>query len=195
MDLGYVRSAAVEAGGGWLPAAVVKRAAVDAGLSIDPLMLELIPLASEHPLPAVSGFRVGAIGQGESGALYFGANLEAAGWALNQTVHAEQATVINAWAHGKRGLKRLAVPAAPCGYCRQFLYELSGAADLEILLAGKPARCLASLLPGAFGPADLGIQGGTPAPARQRLECGDAIGRRICAGCAVVRVPGADCGN
>lgn len=176
MDLAYLRRAAAEAGGGWLPAATVKAAAGDAGMSIDQLMIELIPLASEPSLPAVSGFHVGAVGQGATGSLYFGANLEVAGWPLNQTVHGEQSTVINAWAHGESGLIRLAVSAAPCGYCRQFLYELAGAADLEILLAGKPAQALTSLLPGAFGPADLGVQGGMLAPGRQRLDCPEAAG-------------------
>jgi cytidine deaminase len=41
---------------------------------------------------------------------------------------------------------------------------------LEILLAGRPPEPLAKLLPGAFGPADLGVPGGMPAAALHSLE-------------------------
>ncbi|HEX6374513.1 MAG TPA: cytidine deaminase [Allosphingosinicella sp.] len=133
-------------------------------------MLELITVAAQWARPEISGFRVGAVGEGASGALYFGANLEFEGAALGETVHAEQAVVANAAAHGETGLLRLAVSAPPCGYCRQFLYELANAESLEILLAGmRPAR-IADFLPGAFGPADLGVVGGMLATAAHGLK-------------------------
>ena len=123
-------------------------------------MLELIGVAAGWARPGVSGYKVGAVGQGESGALYLGANLEFEGAGLAQTVHAEQAVVANASAHGETGLVRLAVSAPPCGHCRQFLYELASADRLEIVLSGKQPAKLADFLPGAFGPADLGVAGG-----------------------------------
>ncbi|WP_374616496.1 cytidine deaminase [Frankia sp. AgKG'84/4] len=49
---------------------------------------------------------------------------------------------------------------APCGRCRQLLYE-HGGADLLIATAAGPRR-LGELLPGAFGPDDLPEPG--PAP-------------------------------
>ena len=98
--------------------------------------------------------------RGNRGAIYFGANLEILGCALNQTVHAEQATVVNAVAHGETGLARIAVSAPPCGYCRQFLIELATADQLQVLLAGKPPTRLADYLPEAFGPAELDVAGG-----------------------------------
>ena len=47
-----------------------------------------------------------------------------------------------------------------CGYCRQFLYELATAAALIILLPNAKPVSLSALLPDAFGPRNLGIDGG-----------------------------------
>jgi len=124
------------------------------------LMTDLLPLASHYSLPPVSSFRVGAVGQGSSGAFYLGANLEIAAGALAFAVHAEQSAVNNALLHGEKGLKRIAVTAAPCGHCRQFLNELHLARELEIIVIGRSPMMLSSLLPQSFGPADLGIQHG-----------------------------------
>lgn len=130
------------------------------GAGIGAAMLALIGLAAEWARPEISAYKVGAVGEGESGALYLGANLEFRGASLAETVHAEQAVVANAAAHGETGLVRLAVSAPPCGYCRQFLYELSSASRLEILLSGRTPAKIGDFLPGAFGPADLGVSGG-----------------------------------
>lgn len=145
------------------------------GGNIGAAMLSLIGLASEWARPSISGFRVGAVGEGASGALYFGANIEFEGAALGQTVHAEQAVVANAAAHGETGLVRLAVSAPPCGYCRQFLYELASADRLDIVLSGKAPTRIGDFLPGAFGPADLGVSGGmlTPSARGQAPAAGE----------------------
>ena len=74
---------------------------------------------------------------------------------MSDTVHAEQAATINAWTHGERQLVMLAVTAAPCGQCRQFLAELENAQELRVLIDGIRATTLARLLPRAFGPAEL----------------------------------------
>lgn len=171
MNLERLKQAAHAAGGGWLPAAGAQAAMADSGMPLERLMLELLPLASAFSIAPLSGFRVGAVAQAASGALYFGANLEFAGGPLNWTVHAEQSAVVNALIHERSAPVRLAVSAAPCGYCRQFLFELAGGAQLEILLAGRPPAALATLLPGAFGPAELGVPGGMPASALHSLEC------------------------
>lgn len=154
------RRLAAEAGGARLPAGDVASLLGRSGGGIDELMLALVPLAAELASPPISRFEVGAVGQGASGALYFGANLELTRGPLGDTVHAEQATVVNAIGYQESGLLRLAVSAAPCGHCRQFLWELSTADQLEILVAGRPAERLATLLPRAFGPADLGHRDG-----------------------------------
>jgi cytidine deaminase len=134
-------------------------------------MLELIPLAQARARPELSGFQVGAVGLGTSGALYFGANLEFAGCPVSLSVHAEQAAVINAALHGEVGVLALAVSAPPCGYCRQFLQELATANQLKILLADKPPAKLSDYLPDAFGPTNLGITGGLLTPQQHPLRC------------------------
>ena len=95
-----------------------------------------------------------------SGSLYLGANIEIPGQPLNFSVHAEQAALSNAYMHSDRGVSAIAVTAAPCGHCRQFMQELSPAGDIRILIEAKPAEKLSNLLPLAFGPKDLGFPDG-----------------------------------
>jgi cytidine deaminase len=117
---------------------------------------DLLAEARTLSFAPISRFRVGAVVRGASGALYLGANLEIPGHPLSVTVHAEQAACANAYMHGENGIQSIAVTAAPCGYCRQFLNEFSPDGKLEVLIEGDVPVRLASLLPAAFGPADLG---------------------------------------
>jgi cytidine deaminase len=149
---------------GAVPAAEVARFLASSNMTIDELMLALIPEAQKFALPAISNFFVGAVGLGSSGSLYFGANYEFVGQALSFTVHGEQAATAHAISCGEIGMQKLAVSAAPCGYCRQFLYELTTAATLQILLPNTPAAPLTSLIPDAFGPADLGVTAALMSP-------------------------------
>jgi cytidine deaminase len=144
---------------GVILAADAQQLAADLGVDVDGLMSMLLPFAAEYAKPPVSNFKVGAVSRGLSGNLYYGTNVEFAGEALSFTVHAEQSSVTNAWMNGEEGIDRIAVTAAPCGYCRQFLNELVTA---ERLVVGMPneTRSLAELLPSAFGPRDLGVAGG-----------------------------------
>lgn len=134
-------------------------------IDVRQLMMDLLPLAAAYARVPVSGFYVGAVarGLGDPGCLYFGANMEFGGQALSFCVHGEQSAFTNAWIHGEQGLQALGINAAPCGYCRQFLYELAGGQELEILLSQKDGKYpvvnkLAGLLPQAFNPGDLGIK-------------------------------------
>jgi cytidine deaminase len=154
---------ACQAAGGYLPAAVVNRI-VASGVPLEQLMLNLIPLAQKFAIPTISNFFVGAVSHGLSGSLYFGANYEFPGQALSFTVHGEQAATAHAISFGETGIDMLAVSAAPCGYCRQFLYELTTAAKLQIILPNTPITLLTALLPDAFGPADLGITAALMSP-------------------------------
>ena len=119
------------------------------------LMLSLLPQAAAYAIAPISGYTVGAVARGTSGSLYLGANMEYAGTALSFTLHAEQSATINAWQNGEQGLKAIAVSSAPCGYCRQFLYELTTAQRLFVHIAGKRSRRLTTLLREPFGPEDL----------------------------------------
>ena len=53
--------------------------------------------------------------------------------ALSLCVHGEQSAINHALIQGETGLQSLAINAAPCGYCRQFLYEITTAKTLNIL--------------------------------------------------------------
>lgn len=152
-----------QAAGGYLPAAVVDRI-VASGVPLEQLMLGLIPWAEKFAMPEISKFRVGAVSHGLSGSLYFGANYEFPGQALSFTVHGEQAATAHAISFGETGIDMLAVSAAPCGYCRQFLYELTTASKLQIILPKTPTTLLTDLLPDAFGPGDLGVTAALMSP-------------------------------
>ncbi len=143
-----------------IPHADAGEVAKAAGIDERQLMLRLLPVAKEFAVTPVSNFHVGAVARGMTGNLYFGANMEFTGLALSFSTHAEQAATVNAWVHGESGLDQLAVNYAPCGYCRQFLYELVTAKNLEVFLPHLPPEPLTNLLPHAFGPLDLNVQGG-----------------------------------
>jgi len=150
--------------GGTIPAAAVGPILRQSGMTIEQLLLALIPQAQQAAIPPISNFFVGAVALGASGSIYFGANYEFVGQALSFTVHGEQAATANAISHGETGMQMLAVSAAPCGYCRQFLYELTTASTLQILLPNTPNALLTTLIPDAFGPADLGVTAGLMSP-------------------------------
>ncbi|MBV1909942.1 MAG: cytidine deaminase [Kangiellaceae bacterium] len=164
-------------------------------LSVKELMLALLPHAIDYSVAPISLFNVGAVVRGETCQsigfpnLYLGANLEFEGLALNYSLHAEQAAVSNAWLAGERAIKGIAITAAPCGHCRQFLYEFVNGAGLPIVLptdnfADKQSTeernnkyillDLNELLPSAFGPNDLDISE-TPLKAKQTLRFEQAI--------------------
>ena len=148
------------------------------GIPQPELMMQLLPLAEQYAVVPLSGYKVGAVAAGmpkpDTGgcSLYLGANFEFTNAALSFTAHAEQAATNNAWLNGEPGIQALAVSAAPCGYCRQFLYELVTAQQLAILLpSGSPnpptysSKPLTDFLPAAFGPSQLNVTGGLMDPA------------------------------
>ncbi|MEN3367907.1 MAG: cytidine deaminase [Verrucomicrobiota bacterium] len=157
---------------GVFAAETVSRIVGASQIEIGALMMQLLPLAKLYAVVPLSGYKVGAVAAGgpiagtSSCNLYLGANFEFSNAALSFTAHAEQAVTNNAWLSGEYGLQMLAINAAPCGYCRQFLYELVTAQELMILLPdpnnplGHSANPLATFLPNAFGPDALGVKGG-----------------------------------
>ena len=138
----------------------------------------LLPVCEFFAIAPISKFHAGAIAQGELkqndfsqsqsqsqsqshlsqeavANLYFGANLEFAGQALNLTVHAEQAAINNAWHHGESKITAMIINAAPCGFCRQFINEVRDARLMPMNIAGKDVS-LDDLLPDPFSPEVLG---------------------------------------
>ncbi|MCF6439596.1 cytidine deaminase [Pseudoalteromonas luteoviolacea] len=120
------------------------------------LQQALLVVAAKFSQAPISLFFVGAVAFDKiTGNLYLGANLEFKHQALSLVVHAEQAAINNAWVNGANEITSIAINAAPCGFCRQFMNELSSAGNLSILLpTGK--YTLSELLPCDFGPGDLG---------------------------------------
>ncbi len=125
------------------------------GLSDSEFKLALLPLAASHSHSPLSHFCVGAIVEGLSGDIYFGANIEFSGTQLGQTVHAEQSAISHAWMCGENGIKNITINYTPCGHCRQFMNELNHADQFTIQLPNRPSHQLHDFLPDAFGPADL----------------------------------------
>ena len=121
------------------------------------LMVDLLPIVQTYSYSPLSHYHVGAVVRGISGNLYLGTNIEVPGQILGFAVHGEQCAAANAFTHEEAGLTSLAVTAAPCGHCRQFLNELPNSADLKILVKGKAPATLGALLPASFGPGDLKV--------------------------------------
>jgi cytidine deaminase len=154
---------------GRISAAQAEKLQKSEGKTADEVILELLPVAQMLARPPISNFRVGAVARGTSGTIYLGANLEIPGQSLGFTVHAEQAASSNAYMHGDDGLIAIAVTAAPCGHCRQFLEELSPNGEINVLVRGHEPIRLKSLLPSAFGPNDLGFKQGALPVNRARI--------------------------
>ncbi len=107
-----------------------------------------------------SGLSVGAAGLVDDGRVVSGCNVENASYGL--TLCAECGLVSDLARSGGGRLVAVAcvdgegVPLAPCGRCRQLLFE-HGAPGLLVDAAGGPVT-IQDLLPGAFGPADLPVR-------------------------------------
>lgn len=131
---------------------------------------ELFVRAAEARLRAYarySHFRVGAAVEDESGAIHVGCNVENAAYPVGMCAEAGAISAMCV-AGGKR-IRRIAVVGgladgpetafcAPCGACRQRIAEFSDATTRILLRdgSGNVRRFeLSSLLPAAFGPADL----------------------------------------
>lgn len=115
--------------------------------------------ARTHAYAPYSNFTVGAALLAEDGQVFTGCNVENASYGLTNC--AERVAVGKAVSEGVRRFRAVAVAGppqaagcAPCGSCRQVLYEFGPA--MEVVTAspgGEPlVRRVEDLLPGAFGP-------------------------------------------
>jgi cytidine deaminase len=177
---------------GMIPAELVTSWLNDLNIEIGTLMIQLLPVAASYARVPISAYKVGAVALGKTGSLYLGSNMEFTGEALSFCIHGEQSATNNAWLNGETGLQALAINAAPCGYCRQFLYELTTAKTLNILLKASidpndysyTSNPLTYYLPDAFGPEDLGVKGGLMEAEAHGLSIigGDATAQEALAG-------------
>ncbi|MEC8558337.1 MAG: cytidine deaminase [Planctomycetota bacterium] len=126
-------------------------------VSLKTLMQQLMLVAQQFATAPVSDFLVGAAALGETGDIHLGANYEFEALPLNCSVHAEQACLSNALLSGETQLRSIALSAAPCGHCRQFLHEQREATSMTCVLPGNETLLLPELLPQAFGPKQLDV--------------------------------------
>jgi cytidine deaminase len=124
-----------------------------------PALREAARAAATSAYAPYSHVHVGAAALVDDGRVVRGCNVENASYGL--TLCAECGLVSDLCATGGGRLVALAVVAgdgaylAPCGRCRQVLYEFGGPALLvDTGEDGEPIT-LGELLPGAFGPDDV----------------------------------------
>ena len=130
----------------------------------DELRSKLIAMAQEARLKAYapySNYQVGAALVTPSGKFFTGCNVENAAYPTG--VCAERVAIFKAVSEGERKFAALAVVTSnggtPCGACRQVMAEFG--LEMVVLIADGEGRLhqetsVAELLPGAFGPGDLG---------------------------------------
>lgn len=108
-----------------------------------------------------SNYQVGAAALTSSGKFFTGANVESAAYPTSMC--AERVAIFKAVSEGERKFVALAVVTSnggtPCGACRQVMAEFG--LDTVVLIADTEGKLrqearLSELLPGAFGPGDLG---------------------------------------
>ncbi len=137
-----------------------------------PVTVDWIALRAEASSAAARAYapyshlRVGAAGLMENGRVVTACNVENASYGL--TLCAECGLVSALHASGGARLVAVSVvagdgqPLAPCGRCRQLLFEAGGGGLLVDGGDGADPVALATLLPGAFGPTDLGARREAP---------------------------------
>ncbi|HTJ78127.1 MAG TPA: cytidine deaminase [Rariglobus sp.] len=118
--------------------------------------------AAKSSYSPYSQFAVGAAVLAGSGKTYTGANVENASFGLCNC--AERTAIFTAVAAGEQKIKCVVVytptPSAtpPCGACRQVINEFGPQARVVSICDSKDRLDLSldTLLPGAFGPGNLG---------------------------------------
>lgn len=123
--------------------------------------------ARKYAYTPYSHFQVGAALLTKSGKVYTGCNIESASY--TPTNCAERTALFKAVSEGEREFAAIAIVGskegevnslitAPCGVCRQALYEFGGP-DLTVIMAKSEEdyeeSTLGALLPYGFGPANL----------------------------------------
>jgi cytidine deaminase len=131
-------------------------------MAADSKLVDLARAAAGRAYAPYSRFRVGAAIRGRSGSVFAGCNVENASYGL--TICAERNAVFQMVAAGEVVFDAIviytptATPTAPCGACRQVLNEFNPDAEVVSVCDGPGSvrTTVRELLPGAFGPANLG---------------------------------------
>ena len=119
-------------------------------------LLKAASLARQNAYAPYSNFAVGAAVEAENGKIYSGCNVENAAYGLTNC--AERTAIFNAVSCGESHLVRILVladtaePVAPCGACRQVMWEFNIREVILCNMAGEyKVFGLSELLPYAFG--------------------------------------------
>lgn len=129
-------------------------------INVDSLIQQAIE-ASQNAYIPYSNYRVGAALRATDGTVFTGCNVENASYPA--TICAERTALVKAISEGARTFTHIVVVTvnggAPCGVCRQMLYEF--APDLTVIIADATGNIhhttpLSALLPHGFGPSKLG---------------------------------------
>ena len=124
-------------------------------------LIQLATEARERAYAPYSNYWVGAALMTCSGKFFSGCNVESA--AYPTSLCAERVAIFKAVSEGEREFTAIAVVTenggTPCGACRQVMAEFG--LDTVVLIADtqgklKQEATVRELLPGAFGPGDLG---------------------------------------
>jgi cytidine deaminase len=136
-------------------------------------LIRAAEMAMKNAYNPYSKFYVGAALLTVDNKIITGANFENASYGV--TICAERSAILHANAEGYRQFKAMAIitkgeksktetPTAPCGACRQMIFEASQISgnDIELVLSNTDKtifliKNISELLPYAFGPKDLGI--------------------------------------
>lgn len=126
---------------------------------------EAAKTASRHAYCRYSGFSVGAAVLTKSGGVVPGCNVENASYGL--TICAERNAIFSAVATGESEILAVGIytptpfPTAPCGSCRQVIYEFGKEIEIISFCGGDKFSIwkIEELLPFAFGQQDLGETG------------------------------------
>ena len=128
--------------------------------------------ARDRAVADYSGFKVGAALETADGAIVTGCNIENASYGL--TMCAERVALFKALSEGHRAFTRLAIvtgagePTAPCGACRQLIWEFAG--DIEVTAVARGGRTArwqaAAMLPAPFDARSIAATSGTARGAR-----------------------------
>ena len=126
-------------------------------------LMQLAAEAMEHSYSPYSHYSVGAALLTKGGRVYQGCNIENA--SFTPTICAERTAFFKAIFDGEREFAAIAIigsgalPAFPCGVCRQVMSEFCDG-DFEIIVSNRDGseivtETLDQMMPHRFGPKDL----------------------------------------